>query len=51
MNPVQCPNNYEPDWFQTFLNANAKLTPLVKKSARQPTAPKKPHLAKWPGMF
>jgi hypothetical protein len=50
-NPVQCPNNYEPDWLATFLSANAKVMPLVKKSARQPAVPKKPPLPKWPGMF
>jgi hypothetical protein len=52
MNPVQCPNNYEPDWFPTFLNANAKPgTPLYKKSVQHVTVPKKPSLSIWPRVF
>lgn len=51
-NPKQCPNDYQPTWFTTFLTANAKPgAVLFKKSAQQPTVPKKPFLAKWPRLF
>jgi hypothetical protein len=52
MNPVSCPNDYMPDWFATFLTANAKPgLGLPKKSAQQTTVPKKPPLTKWLRVF
>jgi hypothetical protein len=36
-NPTQCPNDFEPDWYQDFLNANILspgLRPLPKAPAR-----------------
>jgi hypothetical protein len=46
--PVSCPNS-TPDWFTTFLSANAKLV-LFKKSAQQ-VIPKKLPLPKWLKVF
>jgi hypothetical protein len=50
-NPKQCPNDYQPTWFITFLTANAKPGAVLYKKSAQQIVPKKTPQLKWLKVF